>query len=92
MARRIRLYGDVTGADNVLCWHTGYPFAIDLQRGHPHYNPGEFTANEMLSRGEVDACLLVSGETWNLFDPQALAALRRIPTVVLDHPGVSLQF
>jgi len=92
VARRMRLYGDVTGADNVLCWQTGYPFAVNLQRGWPRFNPGEFTANELLARNEIDICLLVGSETWNLFDSAALATLRRIPTVVLDHPGERLPF
>src|SRR5262249_45227365 len=28
-ARRMRIQGDVSGADNVLCWQTGFPFAVD---------------------------------------------------------------
>ncbi len=59
-ARRMRLQGDVSGADNVLCWQTAYPFAVDFSRGYPRYNPGEFTANELLERGDVDAALLVA--------------------------------
>ena len=31
-ARRMRVPGDVTGADSVLCWQTGYPFSVDLRR------------------------------------------------------------
>ena len=38
-ARRMRIPGDVTGADTVLCWQTGYPFAVNLSRGYPRYNP-----------------------------------------------------
>ena len=61
-ARRLRIPGDVTGADAVLCWLTGFPFAVNLARGYPRYNPGEYSANELLERGEVDACLLVGSE------------------------------
>jgi formylmethanofuran dehydrogenase subunit B len=86
-ARRMRVQGDVTGADTVLLWRTGYPFGVNLARGHPRYNPGEFTANEMLERGEVDACLLVGSEGATRFTPAALARLRGIPTVVLDYPN-----
>lgn len=85
-ARRMRVQGDVTGADTVLIWQTGYPFGVNLARGYPRYNPGEFTANEMLERGEVDACLLVGSEGIRGFSEAAVAHLRRIPTITLDYP------
>lgn len=85
-ARRMRVQGDVTGADTVLIWQTGYPFGVNLSRGYPRYNPGEFTANDMLERGEVDACLLVGSEGVARFSDAAIAHLRRIPTIALDYP------
>jgi formylmethanofuran dehydrogenase subunit B len=85
-ARRLRVPGDVTGADTVLLWQTGYPFGVDLSRGYPRYNPGEFTANELLERGDVDACVLVGSEGARRFSVAALAHLRSIPLVILDHP------
>ncbi len=88
-ARRMRIPGDVTGADIALCWQTGFPFAVNLSRGYPRYNPGEYSANEMLERGEVDACLLVGSEGVSQMSPQALSQLRRIPTIALDHPTVA---
>jgi formylmethanofuran dehydrogenase subunit B len=86
--RRMRRYGDVAGADSVLAWQTGYPFGVNLSRGYPRYNPGEFTGPEMLARGEVDLCVLVGSETIADFPRQALDHLQRIPVVVLDSPGV----
>jgi len=88
-ARRMRMAGDVTGADNVLCWMTGYPFSVNLGRGFPRYNPGEYTAGDMLERGEVDACLLVGSEGVQEMSRAAQLRLREIPTVVLDHPTVA---
>ncbi len=87
-AGRMRVPGDVTGADTVLAWQTGYPFSVNLARGYPRYNPGEFSAQEMLEREEVDACLLVGSEGVARFSEQATAYLRRIPTIVLDYPTV----
>ena len=84
-ARRMRLQGDVSGADNVLCWQTGYPFGVDFSRGYPRYNPGEYTANELLERGDVDACLLVGAESVEYFSQPALQHLRAIPTVLVDY-------
>lgn len=86
--RRMRRYGDVAGADSVLAWQTGYPFGVNFSRGYPRYNPGEFTGPEVLTRGEVDVCLLIGSETAADFPSAALDHLRRIPVIVLDSPGV----
>jgi formylmethanofuran dehydrogenase subunit B len=87
-ARRMRVQGDVAGADSVLAWQTGYPFSVNLGRGYPRYNPDEFSAQRVLERGEADACLLVGSEDVTRFSTAALAHLRRIPTVALDYPLV----
>lgn len=86
VARRMRLPGDVSGADSVLCWQTGYPFAVDFARGYPRYNPQEFTAEKLLERHEVDACLLVGAESIGEFSAPAQDYLSTIPTIVLDPP------
>lgn len=85
-ARRLRMLGDVAGADNVLCWQTGYPFSVNLARGYPRYAPGEFSAADMLARGEPDVALLVGSERVNHFSKEALAYLATIPTILLDSP------
>jgi formylmethanofuran dehydrogenase subunit B len=87
-ARRMRVQGDVAGADSVLAWQTGYPFSVNLARGYPRYNPGEYSANEMLGRGEADACLLLGSEGVLRFAPAALAHLRQLPIIALDYPTV----
>jgi formylmethanofuran dehydrogenase subunit B len=90
IARRMRIPGDVAGADTVLCWQTGFPFSVSLTRGYPRYNPGEYTANSLLERGEVDAVLLVGSEGVAKLTDAARRNLQRIPTIVLDYPRVSL--
>jgi formylmethanofuran dehydrogenase subunit B len=87
-ARRLRIPGDVTGADAVLCWMTGFPFAVNLARGYPRYNPGEYSANELLERGEVDACLLVGSEPCAELSARARQAIEQLPAVALDYPNV----
>jgi formylmethanofuran dehydrogenase subunit B len=84
----MRVPGDVTGADNVLCWQTGYPFSVNLCRGYPRYNPGEYSANDMLERREIDACLFVGSEGVGEMSQQAIASLQQIPTIALDYPTV----
>jgi formylmethanofuran dehydrogenase subunit B len=85
-ARRMRVSGDVAGADSVLAWQTGYPFSVSLARGYPRFRPGEFTAHDLLLRGEVDVCLLIGSFGVRRFSPSAVANLQRIPTIVLDPP------
>jgi formylmethanofuran dehydrogenase subunit B len=91
-ARRLRIPGDVAGADSVLCWLTGFPFAVNLSRGYPRYNPGEYSANELLERDEVDACLLVGSEPFADLSAKAQRAVRQLPTIALDYPNASPPF
>ncbi len=87
-ARRMRIPGDVTGADTVLCWQTGYPFAVNLNRRYPRYDPAEYSANTLLERREVDACLLVGSEGVRQMSSRAVAHLHQIPVIALEHPTV----
>ena len=91
-ARRLRIPGDVAGADAVLCWLTGFPFAVNLARGYPRYNPGEYSANDLLERGEIDACLLVGSESCRDLSPRAQRAIEQLPTIALDYPHVAPPF
>ncbi len=90
--RRMRVSGDVAGADSVLAWQTGYPFSVNLGRGYPRYNPGEFSANRMLEHAEVDACVLVGSTGVRRLSDAALDQLRRVPTIVLDGPLIDPVF
>jgi formylmethanofuran dehydrogenase subunit B len=85
----MRIPGDVAGADTVLCWQTGFPFSVNLARGYPRYNPGEYTANNLLERGEVDAVLLVGSEGIEKLSADARIHLQRIPIIILDYPSVA---
>jgi formylmethanofuran dehydrogenase subunit B len=85
-ARRMRIPGDVTGADSVLAWQTGYPFSVNLARGYPRYNPGEYSANQLLERREVDLVLLVGSEGFTQLSAAAQRVLLTLPTIVLDYP------
>jgi formylmethanofuran dehydrogenase subunit B len=78
--------GGLTGAENVLCWQTGFPFAVNFANGYPQHDPIEFSANNLLESGKVDACVLVGGELTSKLSPAAQEALGRIPTISLDSP------
>ena len=85
----MRGHGNVAGADQVLTWQTGYPFAISFARGYPNYGPGEFTAVDLLARREVDAALILASDPAAHLPKAAAEYLQRIPVIVLD-PEVSL--
>ena len=83
-AKPMRGHGNVTGADNVVSWTTGFPFGVNLGRGYPRFNPGEFTAADVLARGEADAALIVASDPMSNFSQPAREHLARIKSVVLD--------
>ena len=70
-----------------LCWQTGFPFSVNLARGYPRYNPGEYTANNLLELGEVDAVVLVGSEGVRKLSPAAQKRLAEIAVISLDPPA-----
>lgn len=61
--------GNRSGADAVLTWQTGFPFAVDFAPGYPRYRPHAGAA-ALLAAGEVDAALVL-GAPATLPDPVA---------------------
>lgn len=84
VCRSVRQRGNVTGADKVVAWQTGYPFCVNLSRGYPRYNPGEYNTSVQLARGEADAALIVGNDPMPDFSPAAREHLRRIPYISLS--------
>lgn len=84
VAKPVRGHGNVTGADNVVSWTTGYPFGVNFSRGYPRFNPGEFTTVDVLARGDADAALIVASDPASNFPRAAIEHLQRIPVIVLD--------
>lgn len=83
-AKPMRGHGNVTGADNVVTWSTGYPFGVNLGRGYPRFNPGEFTSSDLLARKEADAALIIASDPMSNFSQPARDHLASINSVVLD--------
>ena len=79
-----RGHGNVTGADNVVSWRTGFPFGVNLARGYPRFNPGEYTAADVLARKEADAALIIASDPMANFNQPAREHLASIPYVALD--------
>jgi len=78
VAMPMRGHGNVTGGDVIMRWTTGYPFGVNLARGYPRFNPGEFTTADTLARGEADAALIVASDPMSNFSQPAREHLARV--------------
>jgi formylmethanofuran dehydrogenase subunit B len=76
--------GNARGAEDVLAWQTGYPAAVSFARGHPRAQPGEFSAADVLERGDADAALIVGFDALAHLSQRAADHVRRIPTIVVS--------
>jgi len=80
----MRGHYNVTGANIVSTWQTGYPYAVDLSHGYPRYNPGETSVVDILSRDESDAALIVASDPVAHFPRGAVQNLLNHPLIVVD--------
>lgn len=80
----MRGHGNVTGADVVMRYSTGFPFGVNLSRGYPRFNPGEFSTVDLLVRGDNDATLVLGADPGATMPQPAIDHLTRTPTIVLD--------
>ncbi len=85
----MRGHYNVTGANKVTTWLTGYPFAVSFLKGYPRYNPGETTVIDIFSRGECDCALIVASDPIANFPKEALKHLRKTKLITID-PKVTL--
>jgi len=88
----MRGHFNVTGANTVFTWQTGYPYAVDFSLGYPRYNPGETSVVDVLLRKESDAALIVASDPVSNFPRKAAEHLVENPLVVIDpHMNVTAQ-
>ena len=80
----MRGHYNVTGSGQVMCWQSGFPFAMDFSRGYPRYNPGETASNDLLLRHEVDVALIIAADPGSHFPVQAMKYYAQIPTICID--------
>ena len=83
-AKPNRGHGNVSGADNVVSWRTGYPFGVNHSRGYPRFNPGEYTTSDTLANGEADAAMTIACDPMANFSQPAREHLASIPLISLD--------
>ena len=80
----MRGHFNVTGANVVFAWTTGYPYAIDFSQGYPQYNPGEFTSIDLLRRGDNDATLVISSDPGANFPKSAMQNMMKHPLITIN--------
>lgn len=80
----MRGHFNVAGANIVLAWQSGYPYAVDFSLGYPRYNPGETSVVDILARKESDAALVVASDPAANFPKEAVEHLVKNPLIVID--------
>ncbi|MHA1337444.1 MAG: molybdopterin-dependent oxidoreductase, partial [Promethearchaeota archaeon] len=80
----MRGHYNVTGANTVFAWNTGYSYSIDFSRGYPRYNPGEFSAVDVLLRDEADASLIVASDPASNFPKDAVKNMFKHPLIAIE--------
>ena len=55
-----------------------------MARGYPRFNPGEYTASDVLARGEADAAMIIASDPMANFSQPARDHLKSIPYIALD--------
>jgi len=80
----MRGHFNVTGANTVFTWQSGYPYGVDFSIGYPRYNPGETTVVDILMREESDAGLVIASDPVSNFPRRAVEHLVKNPLIVID--------
>ncbi len=80
----MRGHFNVTGANTVFTWQTGYPYAVDFSMGYPRYNPGETSVMDILLNRESDAALVIASDPVANFPKDAVRHLVSNRLIVID--------
>lgn len=80
----MRGHFNVTGANVVSAWQSGYPYGVDFSLGYPRYNPGETTCMDVLLRNELDASLVIAADPGANFPKRAVENMVKHPLIVID--------
>lgn len=80
----MRGHYNITGSNTVFTWNTGYAYSIDFSRGFPRYNPGEFSAVDVLLRNEIDASLIVASDPASNFPASAVKNMFKHPIISIE--------
>jgi formylmethanofuran dehydrogenase subunit B len=74
----LRAGGNRVGAESVLTWQSGFPYAVNYSRGYPRYVP-EQRGFDLLEK-RFSAVMIVGSTA---FDDRTAAALATVPTIII---------
>jgi formylmethanofuran dehydrogenase subunit B len=80
----LRGHCNVAGFNQIASYMYGFPFGLDFSRGYPRYNPGEYTAVDLLRDKDVDAAFILSADLVSHFPADCAKYLAEIPVVCID--------
>ncbi len=80
----MRGHYNVTGANTVFTWNTGYPYSIDFSKGYPRYNPGEFSSCDVLINDEIDASLIIASDPASNFPVASVKNMFKHPLISIE--------
>ena len=80
----LRGHCNVAGFNQIASYLYGFPFGLDFARGYPRYNPGEYTAVDVLRDHDVDAAFILSADLVSHFPAACSEYLAKIPVACID--------
>lgn len=80
----LRGHCNVAGFNQIASYLYGFPFGLDFSRGYPRYNPGEYTAVDVLRDRDVDAAFILSADLVSHFPAACSEYLAQIPVACID--------
>jgi len=80
----LRGHCNVAGFNQIAGYLYGFPFGLDFSRGVPRYNPGEYTAVDVLRDRDVDAALILCADLVSHFPATCAEYLEEIPVACID--------
>lgn len=85
----LRAGGNRSGAEAVMTWQTGFPFAVDFARGAPRYRPNDGAA-ACLARKEIDAALVLGSPAG--VAPRVRGVLGAVPCIAIGPRASAADF
>ncbi|MHA1835869.1 MAG: formylmethanofuran dehydrogenase subunit B [Candidatus Odinarchaeia archaeon] len=80
----MRGHFNVTGANTVASYLTGFPFGIDFSDNKPYYNPGETTALDIIENNDCDLLMSVASDPIGMFPANISSKCLDLKIIALD--------
>lgn len=87
----LRQDANAQGAENVLAWNTGFPFAVSWLQEDAEFNGLEFSTPGIIERGECDVILICSTASLDRLHKSAHQALATATQIVICDDSEKLE-